>query len=226
MKKQWHINLGKKSFLAFFRRRVFFRPRVSQRWTVGFDDFTTHAVFKSHREIRKNELLSAKFDCAKEPTEPNRIEMHSDLNKLYLPFAATWQFRARKTRSGPPRAACFIFLVYRNNCETWHPRCNYPTTSTTRPFVRACSLAKSQKRPIVGATATTLHPRPRWESTVGEGRKKKGEGEKKKKRRPFIMELRNCKLSKYNGRAGLRGPRAPGLHFVIACAITGPLQHG
>lgn len=100
----------------------------------------------------------------------------------------------------PTHAACFIFLVYRNNCETRHPRGSHPTASTTRPFVKVCSLAKSQKRLLLVQRrgGATLHSRRRIDRR---GRKKR-----KKKRRSFIMELRNCKLSKYNGRPLARRP--------------------
>lgn len=106
----------------------------------------------------------------------------------------------------PTRAACFIFLVYRNNCETRHPHSSHPTASTTRPFVKVRSLAKAS---IVGAT---LHSRPRID--------RRG---RKKGRRNVSPSLWNYVTVNWANTTGAPWPAGPSLHF--ACA-TGPLQHG
>lgn len=121
------------------------------------------------------------------------------------------------------RGVYFIFLVYRNNCETRHPRGGHPAVAATRSIVRARSLAKSPKRPfIVGATArpstytassccalagSSAALRAGRDRSEEEMKKRTEErNEEEEERRSFIMELRNCKLSKYKWARGTRRP--------------------
>lgn len=102
---------------------------------------------------------------------------------------------------------CFIYFLFiettvRNTTPSWQPPHIYDSL-----LCEDYSLAKSQKHLL-------LTQRCILGSIV------KKEKKRKKKRPSFIMELRNCKLSKYNGRT--LGPRA---RLYFACA-TGSLQCG
>lgn len=96
---------------------------------------------------------------------------------------------------------CSLFYIpclqkqLRNTTPPWQSP--HRLASTTRPFVKVCSLAKSQKRLLL-----TQRRYVAFSSKDRSSRKKK----RKKKRRSFIMELRNCKLSKYNRRPLARRP--------------------
>jgi len=111
----------------------------------------------------------------------------------------------------PTHTACFIFLVYRNNCETRHPRGSHPTASTTRPFVKVCSLAKSQKRLLLAQRRYIA-----FSSKDRSSRKKKG-------RRNVGPSLWNYVTVNWANTTDALWPAGPSLRF--ACA-TGPLQHG
>jgi hypothetical protein len=75
-----------------------------------------------------------------------------------------------------------------------------------RPFYGGPLARKIPEAPIVASRPRSRIDRPR--------KMKKEEGEGRKKRRSFIMELRNCKLSKYNGRAPL-ARAGPGRAFCL-----------
>lgn len=127
-----------------------------------------------------------------------------------------WQ-RGQKRGKGD----CFVFLVYRNNCETRHPHGRL-TTSRSPPFMKgAHSLARSRnpRSAYCWRNGATLRFSDLDRSRKEKEKKKK---KRKRKRRSFIMELRNCKLSKYNGRTlGTAGPGA-----CILPAPPGPWQRG
>ncbi|KAL0104438.1 hypothetical protein PUN28_017285 [Cardiocondyla obscurior] len=90
-------------------------------------------------------------------------------------------------------------------------------SSKNFPILRVKDSARSQNPRSVYCwrNGATLHSRPRIDrrGRKKKERKKKEEEKRKTKRRSFIMELRNCKLSKYNGRP--LGPRAPKLAFCL-----------
>lgn len=104
----------------------------------------------------------------------------------------------------PTHAACFIFLVYRNNCETRHPRGSHPTASTTRPFVKVCSLAKSQKRLLLAQRRYIAF------SSKDQSSKKK-----KKGRRNVGPSLWNYVTVNWANTTGAPWPAGPELAFCL-----------
>lgn len=123
---------------------------------------------------------------------------------------ATLQFLTLRAR--PTHAACFIFLVYRNNCETRHPRGSHPTASTTRPFCEGLLARKIPEASIVGATALRC-------ILVQGSISSKKEG-KKRKKKDVGPSLWNYVTVNWANTTGAPWPAGPSLHF--ACA-TGPL---
>lgn len=77
--------------------------------------------------------------------------------------AATLQFLTL----GATDQACFIFLVYRNNCEIRHPHGGHPT-ATRSPFYGGPFARKIPEAAIVGATAL------RYVSQIDRRERKKG----------------------------------------------------
>lgn len=171
-------------------------------------------IFISQQDMRISKGLIQTQNSRNYREPRQRIKRQFDSTRFEKPcFPRSRNFRV--SHSGSDRLAAIQPVLYSLFIETTAkhdtPVVVTPPRLYDSPLCEGLLARKIPEASIVGATALRC--------ILVEGEKEK----RKKKRRSFIMELRNCKLSKYNGRPV--GPRACILPACATARCTGPLQH-